>query len=174
MGLCIPADKLAEKCAAVGEWCLWKALGWFCVSQSYNMPTVESEIQWNSINLQTILNRTGNLSRKRITPVPYSWVHGKLQASLQAQWSICVPSDKNQFGQGGQMGPDWQPGHMHCQRLYGEIVNKGQREDKLYRKLTSAVHTVRSIWLLLCAFYPALEGAIVCILSASFVTILTS
>lgn len=35
------------------------------------------------------------------------------------------PSEKNQSGQGGQMGPVRQPGHVHCQKFYREVLNRG-------------------------------------------------
>lgn len=35
------------------------------------------------------------------------------------------PSEKNQSGQGGQTEPVRQPGHVHCQKMYKEVLNRG-------------------------------------------------
>lgn len=35
------------------------------------------------------------------------------------------PSEKNQSGQGGQMEPVRQPDHVHCWKIYKEVLNRG-------------------------------------------------
>lgn len=39
------------------------------------------------------------------------------------------PSERNQSGQGGQMGPVRQPGLVHCHTLCRQLLNGGSRQS---------------------------------------------
>lgn len=103
-----------------------------------NQPISYSKSSTEQHESASEMNRAGNLCGKG-TPVPYSPNAGETAGILLGSVQHHSPSERNHSGQGGQMGPVGQPGHVHCQKLYREILNKGWREGKLYRNLKSAM-----------------------------------
>lgn len=69
--------------------------------------------------------------------MPYSRNAGEAAGVPLGSVQHPSPSEKNQSGQGGQMGPVGLPGHVRYQKSYREILNNGWREGKLYGNLKS-------------------------------------